>query len=178
MARIQYISQNSHFIAPVALYSHYNNFPEGPTDVDYPLEYSLMANGYNFDFINEDILVNSAKVVNHELQTPGSTYKVLVFRNETRLSLAAGSQAPPVFAGRVPVVFVEAAPAEEIGFLNYAENGREIQQLVTEMLGGVSPESVAASAERKNGSTLFVKDATRVPGLLADLTRGSSQSPL
>ena len=67
----------------------------------------------------------------------------------------------------MPVVFVEAAPAEEIGFLNYAENGREIKQLVTEMLGGVSPESVAASAEKKNGSTLFVKDAARVPGLLA-----------
>jgi hypothetical protein len=64
------------------------------------------------------------------------------------------------------VVFAEATPAEEIGFLNYAENGREIRQSVTEMLGGVSPESVAASAERKNGSTLFVKDATRVPGLL------------
>jgi hypothetical protein len=64
------------------------------------------------------------------------------------------------------VIFVEAAPAEEIGFLDYVEHGREIKQLVTEMLG-VSPEEAAASATRKNGSTLFVKDDARVPELLA-----------
>ena len=168
IARIQYISQNSHFVAPVALYSHYNDFPEGPTDNDYPLEYSLMAHGYNFDFINEDILVNRAKVVNHELHTPGSTYQALVFRNESRLSLALVRKLHEYAQEGLPVVFAEAAPAEEIGFLNYAENSREIRQSITEMLGGVSPESVATSAEQKNGSTLFVKDATRVPSLLED----------
>jgi hypothetical protein len=125
-----------------------------------------MANGYNFDFINEDILVNSARVVNHELRTPGSTYKALVLRNESRLTLALVRKLHQFSQEGLPVVFVEAAPAEEIGFLNYAENGREIWQLVTEMLGGVSPAGVAASADKKNGTTLFVKDATRVPGLL------------
>jgi hypothetical protein len=34
------------------------------------------------------------------------------------------------------------------------------------MLGGMPPEDVESSAVRKNGSTLFIKDATRVPGLL------------
>ena len=168
IARIQYISQSSHFVAPVALYSHYNDFPEGPTDNDYPLEYSLMAHGYNFDFINEDILVNRAKVINHELHTLGSTYQALVFRNESRLSLALVRKLHEYAQEGLPVVFAEAAPAEEIGFLNYAENGREIRQSITEMLGGVSPESVVASTEQKNGNTLFVKDATRVPGLLED----------
>ena len=133
MTRIQYISQNSHFVAPWHSTATTTIFPRGPTDVDYPLEYSLMANGYNFDFINEDILVNSARVVNHELQTPGSTYKALVLRNETRLSLALVRKLHQFSQEGLPVVFVEAAPAEEIGFLNYAENGREIKQLVTEM---------------------------------------------
>jgi hypothetical protein len=166
MARAQYLSQASHFVAPVALYSHSTNFPNGTTDDDYPLEFSLMANGYNFDFINEDILVNSARIVNHELRTPGSTYKVLVLRKETRISLELARKLRQFSQEGLPVIFVEAAPAEEIGFLNYAERGREIRQLLTEMLGGVTPEDVEASAERKNGSTLFIKDATRVPGLL------------
>ena len=167
LTRIQYISQNSHFVAPVALYSHLFDFPESPTDDSYPVEYSLMANGYNFDFINEDILVNSASVVNHELKTPGSTYKALVLRKESRLSLALVRKLHQFTQEGLPIVFVEAAPAEEIGFLNYAENGQQIKQLVTEMLGGVSPESVASSEDRKNGSTLFVKDDARVPELLA-----------
>jgi alpha-L-rhamnosidase/Glycosyl hydrolases family 2, sugar binding domain len=168
IARIQYISQDSRFVAPVALYSHLFDFPEGPTDVNYPLEYSLMAHGYNFDFINEDVLVNHAKIVNHQLRTPGSSYKALVFRNEKRLSLALVRKLHEFSQQGLPVVFVEAAPAGEIGFLHYVENGREIKRLVTEMLGGVSPESVATSAEKKNGTTLFVKKDTRVPELLAD----------
>ncbi|MGA3328407.1 MAG: glycosyl hydrolase [Terriglobia bacterium] len=166
MARIQYLSQTSRFVAPVALYSHFNNFPNWTTDDDYPLEYSLMANGYNFDFINEDILVNSARIVNHELRTPGSTYKVLILRKESRVSLELARKLRQFSQEGLPVVFVEAAPAEEIGFLNYAEKGREIRQLVTGMLGGMPPEDVESSAVRKNGSTLFIKDATRVPGLL------------
>jgi hypothetical protein len=166
LARIQYVSQNSHFIAPVALYSHCNGYPCGPTGDDYPLEYSLNAKGYNFDFMNEDILVNSSSVVNHELHTPGSTYEALVLRNETRLSVALVRKLHQFSQEGLPVVFVEAVPTEEIGFLNYAANGREIRQSVSEMLGGASPESVVASADQKNGTTLFVKDATRVPDLL------------
>jgi len=169
MARLQYLSQTSHFVAPVALYSHYSNFPNGTTDDDYPLEFSLMANGYNFDFINEDILVNSARIVHHELRTPGSTYKVLVLRNESRISLELARKLHQFSQEGLPVIFVEAAPAEEIGFLNYAEKGREIRQLVAEMLGGVWPEGGGASMDRKNGSTLFVKDSMRVPGLLEGL---------
>ena len=171
MARVQYISQNSHFVAPVALYSHYNNFPTVATDDDYPLEYSLMAKGYNFDFINDDILMNSATVVNHELKTPGSTYKALVLRNESRLSVALVRKLRQFAQEGLPVIFVEAVPTEEIGFLNYAANGREIRQSIAEMLGGVPPESVVASTEMKNGTALFVKDATRVPDLLEDSLR-------
>lgn len=167
MTRIQYLSQTSHFVAPVALYTHYDNFPSWmPTDADYPLEYSLMANGYNFDFINEDVLLNRATVSNHELQTPGGPYKAVILRNERCLTLALVQKLHQLSQEGLPVVFVEAVPAEEIGFLNYDENGRTIRQLVSEMLGGVTPESVAASAEQKNGSTIFVKDVTRVPNLL------------
>jgi len=167
MTRVQYISQASHFAAPVALYTHYDNFPSWtPTDDDYPLEYSLMANGYNFDFINEDILLNHAKVINHELETPGGTYKAVVLRNERRLTLALVQRLHQFSQDGLPVVFAESAPAEEIGFLNYAGNGREIRQLVAEMLGGVAAENLEGRAEQKSGSTLFVKEASRVPGLL------------
>jgi hypothetical protein len=88
MARVQSLSQSGHSVSRVALYSHRLYYPSWmPVDEDYPLEYSLMANGYNFDFINEDTLVHYATVENHELHTPGSVYPSLVLRNETRISL-------------------------------------------------------------------------------------------
>ena len=54
-------SRNRDSLSRVALYSHRLYYPSWmPTDEDYPLKYSLMANGYNFDFINEDILLHHA----------------------------------------------------------------------------------------------------------------------
>jgi hypothetical protein len=167
LSRIQYLSQTGHFAAPIALYTHLDDFPNStPTDADYPLEYSLMANGYNFDFINQDILLNHARVIDHELQTPGGSFKALVFRNEQRLALPLAKKLHEFSQQGLPVVFAEAPPSEEIGFHNYVENGRTIRELVAGMLGGAPTEILAGSAERKNGSAMFVKDATRVPSLL------------
>lgn len=167
IARIQYLSQNSRFVAPVAIYSHFFIFPQKPTDQNYPLEYSLMAHGYNFDFINEDILVNHASVVDHQLKTPGSTYKALVFRNEQRLSLALVRKLHEFSQQGLPIVFVETVPSAEIGFHNHIQNSGEISQLITEMLGDISSGGIASRATKKKGSTIFVKDDTRVPVLLA-----------
>jgi hypothetical protein len=167
MARLQYVSQTGHFVAPVDHYTHYDNFPSWtPTDDDYPLEFSLMANGYNFDFINEDILLNHATVRDRELHTPGGGYKALVFRNERRLTRALVEKLHQFSQEGLPIIFAEAPPTEEIAFLDYVENGKTIRQLITEMLGGVVPENTTASAEQKNGSVAFVKDATRVPAML------------
>ncbi|HXW15261.1 MAG TPA: glycosyl hydrolase, partial [Terriglobia bacterium] len=163
-ARIQYLSQTGHFVAPVALYTHVDA-PSNylPTDSNYPLEYSLMADGYNFDFINQDIIINHATVTNHGLRTPGSSYKALVFRNEQRLALPLVEKLREFAQQGLPIVFAEAPPSEEVSFNNYVENGKKIRELVAGMFRGATPENIAEKEELKNGSTLFVKDATRVP---------------
>ena len=166
MARVQYVSQHSRFVAPVALYNHHDNYASGVFGDDYPLEYSLMAAGFNFDFINDDVLLHHAQVVKHQLLTPGSTYLALVFRNERRLPLGVVQKLHEFAQQGLPVVFLQAVPSEEIGFLHYAENGRQIRRLATEMFGGTSPEVVAATTDKKNGTTLFIKDDARLPALL------------
>ncbi|MGA8437359.1 MAG: glycosyl hydrolase [Candidatus Sulfotelmatobacter sp.] len=166
MARVQALSQSGHSISRVALYSHRLYYPSWmPVDEDYPLEYSLMANGYNFDFINEDTLLHYATVENHELHTPGSVYPSLVLRNETRISLPLAEKLQEFASAGLPVVFAEHLPAEEISFKDYSSHGEQIRRIMRELTAVRSASSGPASSQ-PHGSVRFVADATAVPRVL------------
>jgi hypothetical protein len=173
MARVQALSQSGHSISRVALYSHRLYYPSWmPVDEDYPLEYSLMANGYNFDFINEDTLLHYATVENHELHTPGSVYPSLVLRNETRISLPLAEKLQEFARAGLPIVFAEHMPAEEISFKDYSRNGEQIQKIMRELTAAQSTSSGSASPQT-HGSVRLVADATAVPRVLqAELNVG------
>jgi len=169
MGRVQYISQSSHFVAPVALYSHYLYYPGWmPVDEDYPLEYALMANGYNFDFINEDTLLHGTTVENHELHTLGSVYRALVLRHETRLTLPLVEKLQEFSRAGLPIVFAEGLPSEEISFKDYNANGKRIREIMSEVMGSDVAALERSGTTKCNGTTLFIKEATAVPQLLAD----------
>ena len=167
MARVQTLSQSGHNVAPVALYSHRLYYPGWmPTDEDYPLEYSLMANGYNFDVINEDTLLHHATVENHELHTPGSVYPSLVLRNETRITLQLAEKLKEFAQAGLPIVFAEHMPAEEASFKDYRSNGQRIQQITREIVGGQKDARSKSVDAQGHGSVRFVDDATAVPAVL------------
>jgi len=167
MARVQTLSQSGHNVAPVALYSHRLYYPGWmPTDEDYPLEYSLMANGYNFDVINEDTLLHHATVENHELHTPGSVYPSLVLRNETRITLQLAEKLKEFAQAGLPIVFAEHMPAEEASFKDYRSNGQRIQQIMREIVGGQKDARSKSVDAQGHGSVRFVDDATAVPAVL------------
>ncbi len=166
MARVQTLSQSGRSVSRVALYSHRLYYPNWmPTDEDYPLEYSLMANGYNFDFINEDTLLRHATVENRELHTPGNVYPSLVLRNETRITLQLAEKLQEFARAGLPIVFAEHIPGEEISFKDYRSNGQRIQQIMQEIIGS-QREASATSTIQGRGSVRFVEDATAVPEVL------------
>jgi hypothetical protein len=167
MARVQTLSQSGRSVSRVALYSHRLYYPSWmPTDEDYPLEYSLMANGYNFDFINEDTLLHHATIEHHELKTPGNAYPSLVLRNETRITLQLAEKLAEFARAGLPIVFAEHMPAEEASFKDYGSNGRRIQQIMQEILGSKRDASATSATVQGHGSVRFVDDATTVPGVL------------
>jgi hypothetical protein len=167
MARVQTLSQSGRSVSRVALFSHRLYYPNWmPTDEDYPLEYSLMANGYNFDFINEDTLLSHATVENRELHTPGNVYPSLVLRNETRITLQLAEKLQEFARAGLPIVFAEHLPAEEVSFKDYRSNGQRIQQIMQEIIGSQSDASAKSATVKGHGSVRFVEDATAVPGVL------------
>jgi len=125
-----------------------------------------MANGYNFDVINEDTLLHHATVENHELHTPGSVYPSLVLRNETRITLQLAEKLKEFAQAGLPIVFAEHMPAEEASFKDYRSNGQRIQQIMREIVGGQKDARSKSVDAQGHGSVRFVDDATAVPAVL------------
>ena len=160
MARVQTLSQSGRSVSRVALYSHRLYYPNWmPTDEDYPLEYSLMANGYNFDFINEDTLLRHATVENRELHTPGNVYPSLVLRNETRITLQLAEKLQEFARAGLPIVFAEHVPAEEVSFKDYRSNGQRIQQIMQEIIG--SQREASRQIRNVRGAEVFASWMTQ-----------------
>ena len=167
MARVGTLLQAGHSVSRVALYSHRLYYPSWmPVDEDYPLEYSLMANGYNFDFINEDTLLHHASVENHELHTPGNVYPSLVLRDETRITLQLAEKLRDFARAGLPIVFAEQMPSEEVSFKDYRDNGKQIQQIMREIVGSDQGLKSKPAIGQGRGSVRFIQDATTVPELL------------
>jgi hypothetical protein len=165
MGRVQAIGQAGHSISRVALYSRRLYYPSWmPVDEDYPLEYSLMANGYNFDFINEDTLLHHATVENRELHTPGAVYPSLVLRGESKITLQLAEKLEEFAREGLPIVFAGQVPAEEVSFKDYREHGQQIQQIMRETLGG--HELLSKSTAQGSGNVRFTPDETAVATLL------------
>jgi hypothetical protein len=137
-----------------------------PTDEDYPLEYSLMANGYNFDFINEDTLLRHSTVESRELHTPGNVYPSLVLRNESKITLELAEKLAEFARAGLPIVFAEVVPSEEVSFKDYGSNGRRIQQIMQDVIGSQKDAAAKAADVRGKGSVRFVLQATGVPEVL------------
>jgi hypothetical protein len=167
MARVETVAQAGHSVSRVALFSHRLYYPSWmPVDEDYPLEYALMANGYNFDFINEDTLLHHSTVENRELHTPGSVYPSLVLRDETRIPLALAEKLREFALAGLPIVFAGRIPAEEVSFKDYASNGRRIREIMQELGGAASSVSSSSASLQSHGSVGFASEATAVPDLL------------
>ncbi len=151
-------------LAGRALQYSYCSKKRMPVDEDYPLEYSLMANGYNFDFINEDTLLHHATVENRELHTPGAVYPSLVLRGESKITLQLAEKLEEFAREGLPIVFAGQVPAEEVSFKDYREHGQQIQQIMRETLGG--HELLSKSTAQGSGNVRFTPDETAVATLL------------
>lgn len=142
IARCSWLLRQGHFAPDIALYSplanqwtlNVLNARKWTREFDWgDLGKLLIANGYDYDLINDDILQNHARIENGQIQVREMRYKILVIPNIQALPLETLQFIQKYVQNGGVAVALERVPDASTGFLNYRENDRQVRQIVSEM---------------------------------------------
>jgi len=100
---------------------------------DLPL--TLVANGYDFDPVNDDVLQNLARVENGHIKVGDLSYRFLILPSTTAVPVDTMEFMRQFALGGGVVIALEELPSASVGLRNYKENDRRVRQAVTELFG-------------------------------------------
>lgn len=95
----------------------------------------LVANGYDFDPVNDDVLQNHARSLAGHARVRDLSYRVIVLPNTQSVPLATMEFLRRfVLAGGI-LIALESLPSSAVGMNSHAASDRRVQQIATELFG-------------------------------------------
>ena len=109
--------------------------------MEYKKEKSVLSPGYQYDYINSDVILNRMSVRDGKLYLPdGVSYEVMVLAKQEEISLEVLEKIKDlVFEGATIIGF---KPKTSIGLLNYKETDRKVKMLADLLWGEEEPAIV------------------------------------
>ncbi|MCL5742920.1 MAG: hypothetical protein M1541_03180, partial [Acidobacteria bacterium] len=143
IARAGYLLRQGHFAADVLLYSPqstvwsqkvlfgtdrrvmpYGNVPK-----------TLIANGYDYDPVNDDVLQNRARVENGKIKVGELAYSFVILPNITAIPVKTLEVLRKFAQGGGMVIALESLPSSSVGLADYRDNDAKVRQIVKELFG-------------------------------------------
>ena len=94
---------------------------------------TLVANGYDFDIVNDDLLQHRATFQDGRLEINGYTRRVLILPRATVVPVETMRAIEKFSQAGGTVVALDELPAASAGLRNVAANDREVQRIVTDL---------------------------------------------
>ncbi len=162
IARSSYLLRQGDFAPDIAIYSPLAN--QWTKDVLNPRKWTrefdwgelgnlIIANGYDYDLLNDDALQNIATIENGNLRIRNMEYKILILPNVEAIPLKSMQFIERYVKSGGTVIALERVPEFSTGLKNYAETDREVQQLTANLF-----KSPAGNDD--NGYKLYGKGQT------------------
>jgi hypothetical protein len=118
------------------------------------LPQTLVANGYDFDPVNDDILQHRARVEAGHIKVRDLSYSFLILPKTTAVPVATMEFIHQFAMGGGVVIALDELPTASTGKDNYRQNDQRVRQLVAEMFGPDGKGRRLAGG----GSTYFLPD--------------------
>ena len=138
IARCCYLLRQGRFTADVAVYSplanqwtkHTLNARRWNRDFDWgELGNLLVANGYDFDLVNDDVLQNHAKVIDGMIRIRENAYKFLILPNIEAIPLETFQFIEGYVRRGGIVIALERVPESSVGMVNHEETDEEVKAI-------------------------------------------------
>jgi hypothetical protein len=116
----------------------------------------LIANGYNFDLVNDDVLQRRASFDGALLKAGEMTYRALVLPNVAALPLETLRRVEAYAAQGGVVIALERVPEASCGTRDHAVRDREVRELSSRLFGKASGPRAADAHAYGEGSTYWL----------------------
>ena len=142
VARCCYLLRRGHFVADVAVYSPLAN--QWTLDVRNPRHWTrdfdwgglgklLIANGYDLDLINDDVLQHSASLEEGALRIGDNEYRILILPNIESMPLESLERIRDFARLGGVVIALERVPELSVGLAEYERRDAAVRQIVAAM---------------------------------------------
>jgi (4-O-methyl)-D-glucuronate---lignin esterase len=118
----------------------------------------ILANGYDFDLINDDVLQHHASFSHGDIQVRDLTYRILVLPNIHALPLETMKRVEEYAKGGGVVIALEQIPGASTGLADYREHDKDVRAIASEMFRTPVGRNGTGEHQFGNGQTYFLKD--------------------
>jgi len=142
IARCCYLLRQGRFVADIAVYSplanqwthDVRNARKWTRNFDWgSLGKLLIANGYDFDLINDDVLQNRASLEDGVIRVRDLEYRVLLLPNIQAMPLESLERVREYARGGGVVIALERVPEFSVGLADYERKDEAVRAIVSEM---------------------------------------------
>ena len=146
-----YLLRESEFVPDIAMYSPYANswakkVIKGFTSRNMAFENlgrdlgtTLVANGYDFDIVNEDILLNHARIEAGMIKVQGMEYKFLILPNIEVIPVKTMEFIRSYVREGGVVIALDNLPTSSGGLENYQNRDKKVRDIVKELFTPARP---------------------------------------
>ena len=118
---------------------------------------TLVANGYDFDIVNDDLLQHRAKFRNGRIEINGLAYRMVILPRTTVVPIETMRAIRDLAQAGGTVVALDQLPQTAAGLPNHEANDRELQQIANSLFVANSPKARGGIylPDYKIGSAVF-----------------------
>ena len=126
----------------------------------------IVQNGFDFNLVNDQVLVKQSQIVDGKLRIGEMQHGVLILPNMTYIAVATMERVRDFCRNGGLVIATERLPRYSTGFQNFQANDQRVQGMVREVFGEIPDTEGSATHPFGKGTGVFIKSVADLPGIL------------
>jgi hypothetical protein len=128
----------------------------------------IVRNGFDFNFVNDQVLVERSSIENGKLTIEKMEHSVLILPRMSYLSLRTLERISEFCRAGGVVIAIERLPEFSTGFTGYEENDEKLRAIVTEMFGTIPIHEPIVRNKYGQGEAVLLRVETDLPKILRE----------
>jgi hypothetical protein len=126
----------------------------------------IVRSGYDFNFVNDEVLLEKASLESGKLRIGKMEHSILILPNMTYIPLKTMERVRDFCQAGGVVIATERLPEFATGFQRYQENDDRLRALLREMFGEVPEKEQAVHRDLGRGKAILLRSVSDLPQVL------------